>query len=299
MWLVGVLACGSPGQLPDDPDGGNPADPDAAYPAPRTDLVPRIGSDDALDIATWNVQNFPKLPSSPRLLSDLIASLDLDLVALQEVENTDAFDELVARLPDHDGIVSSHTYGNGSYQKVGFVYRRDVIEVGAAVLLFQQDGYEFPRPPLQVILTVGDLEFIAVTLHLKAGGQFEDRARREVALQMLEQHVRQTLEGTGDDEILLLGDFNERIDTAGGQARFAPFLGDPALYDFHTDELVATGAASFIPSGRVIDHVISTSALADELVGGTDLIPPLDSQFNAYLSAISDHLPVVVSMPIL
>lgn len=296
--LLVAVACGGPADSADGPDAA-PGQPDASgYEPPRTDLVPRIGSDAAVDIATWNIENFPRLPSTPRLVADLISSLDLDLIALQEVADIAAFEELVARLPNHDGVLSSHTYGNGEYQKVAFVYRHDLIEVGPAVLLFDNDGYEFPRPPLQVIMTVGDVEFVAITLHLKAGGDFEDRERRAAAIQMLEAHVRGSVEGTGDDEILLLGDFNERIDTTGGAERFAPFLSDPNAYEFHTDELPA-GAASFVPSGRVIDHVISTAGLADELSGGTDQIPPLQTWFNAYSSAISDHLPVVVSMPIL
>lgn len=298
LW-IGVVACGGPADdTPAGPDAG-PGQPDASsYEPPRTDLVPRVGSDDALDIATWNIENFPLMPSTPRLVADLIASMDLDVIALQEIEDIASFEELVARLPGYKGILSNHTYGNGTYQKVAFIYRTDVVEVGPAVLLFDNNGYEFPRPPLQVIMTAGDLEFVAITLHLKAGGGDEDKARREVAIEMLEDHVRGSVEGSGDDEILMLGDFNERIDTSDGAARFEPFLGDPAAYEFHTDTL-PNGAASFIPSGRVIDHVISTVGLAEEMSGGLEQIPALQTFFNAYTSAISDHLPVVVSMPIL
>jgi endonuclease/exonuclease/phosphatase family metal-dependent hydrolase len=273
------------------------------FPAPRTDLVPRLGTDDALDIATWNIENFPASAATPRLAADLIASMDLDIVAVEEVADIAAWNELVARLPDHDGLLSTDSYSDGSYQKVGILYRSDLLQVGASILLFDQDGYEFPRPPLSVPFTADDgqhapVDFVLVALHLKAGFSEEDRFRREAAIGMMEQHVRTAVDGAGDDDMIILGDFNEVITSAGGIDRFAPFLSDPARYDFRTNELASSGAMTFLPSGAILDHIISTVALRDEFAGGQDRIPRLDEQFDAYLAEVSDHLPVVSSMPI-
>src|SRR5687768_5253699 len=58
-----IVVAGCP--RPDD--GGAPdaaALPDApGYPAPRDDLVPAIGADDTLEIAAWNLENFPADPA--------------------------------------------------------------------------------------------------------------------------------------------------------------------------------------------------------------------------------------------
>ena len=116
---------------------------------------------------------------------------------------------------------------------------------------------------------------------------------------ILEAHVRQVVTGGSDTEVLVLGDFNEVLTTSAGQIVFAPMLNDPVLYDFHTDLLASSGEFSFIPSGAILDHIITTADLADELVGGSELIPRLDIQFNAYETGISDHLPVIISMPVL
>ncbi len=298
--LLGIGCRGSDGP-PAQPDASAPQPDASGYPAPRTDLVPKLGSDDALDIATWNVENFPRTPQTASTMADLIASMELDIVAMQEVQSVDAWNELVARLPDHEGVLSTHTYGNGEYQKVGILYRADLIEAGPPVLVFDLDGYEFPRPVLQVPLTASDgvhppLTFIVMALHLKAGFSEEDRSRREVAIQMLEAHVRTTTSAGSD--VMVMGDFNEVITTTGGMARFAPFLSAPDQYDFHTDTLAADGAASFVPSGAILDHIITTPGLADELAGGQDQIPRLDAELSTYLSSVSDHLPVVISMPL-
>ncbi|MFZ9889077.1 MAG: endonuclease/exonuclease/phosphatase family protein, partial [Myxococcota bacterium] len=189
--LLVVAACAP---LPEDEgEDSQPSTLDnVEYPAPRTDLVTRVGRDDAIDIATWNIENFPNNPTTPSVVADLIASLDLDVVAVQEIRDTAAFEELVARLPGFRSVLSAHTYSDGSYQKVGYLYRSDVVTLSDAVSLFQGSGYEFPRPPLQVSLQVigTDVAFTLITLHLKAGFTADDIERRRGAAALLAGHVR-------------------------------------------------------------------------------------------------------------
>jgi endonuclease/exonuclease/phosphatase family metal-dependent hydrolase len=297
--LVALLAfalggCRTP-ETGDALDAGVDSDP--GYPDPRTDLVPPIGTPGALDIATWNIENFPRNAATPALVADLIASLDLDVVAVQEIEDLSAWEELLARLPDHDGVISTHTYSNGTFQKVGFIYRSAVVTVGEPARLFDNMGYEFPRPPLSVAVTAGSVDFELITLHLKAGRDFEDRERRDAAMIELEAHIADHV-ATIDEDVVVLGDFNEVITSTGGRAVFDPFLASGG-YTLHTEQLAAEGRFSFVPSQAILDHVISTTALADELAGGEAQIPPLHIQLVNYENAVSDHLPVAVSMPIL
>src|SRR5436190_1979071 len=84
------------------------------------------------------------------------------------------------RLPDHTGILSQHTYFDGTYQKVGFIYKTALFQVTDAQLLFQDDN-AFPRPPLSAQFAwrgPGDpFDFDAVAVHLKAGEAAEDSQR--------------------------------------------------------------------------------------------------------------------------
>lgn len=301
LFLVSALilgACGDPSNPGDPVDAAVPT-PDG-YPAPRSDLVDPVGSAASLDIATWNIENFPQFDNTARIASDLIASLALDLIAVQEIADIDAFGELVARLPDHDSVLSVHAYGNGSYQKVGFVYRSDLMTITDQVLLFLDEGYVFPRPPLQVTVTVQGadppLDFIAIVLHLKAGRSFEDQDRRDRAVTLLEAHVS-TLVAETDADVVILGDFNEVTTDADGQMVLGPFLSSPA-YRFRSEPLASAGEFSFVPSEVMLDHIVTTSALDDEFGAAAPVIPRLDQDVAGYLSVVSDHLPVAIQMPI-
>jgi endonuclease/exonuclease/phosphatase family metal-dependent hydrolase len=284
-------------------DGSSDDGDDDGSDDPVDDLVDPIGTDDAIDIAAWNIENFPANGNTPELVADLITSLAIDLVAVEEIANVEAFDELLELLPDHEGLLSFHEYSPGNFQKVGYVYRADLMVVDPETLLFEDDTFQFPRPPFQVTVTVNDAvggpaEFVAIVLHLKAGLSDEDRERRRLAMVTLEEHVR-GLVATGADKVVVLGDYNEVLTTTAGREVFAPFLAAPDLYTVQTDDLAQTGAFSFVPSQAMLDHVVTTSALDDELDATEAVIPRLDLEVNDYVNRVSDHLPVAISLPIL
>jgi len=302
-----LAGCKEGGTGGDPSADGAPAGPDADhggdYPPPRDDLVPSIGTPGAVDIAAWNIENFPRTADTPRIVADLITSLGFDLIAVEEIASVDAFDELVDRLPDHEAILSSHTYGEGNYQKVGFIYRADLMQVDGGALLFEDQGYDFPRPPLQVHVTVDDgshppVDFLAIVVHLKAGIGDDDRARRTAAVVALEDHLRD-LVGAGDDQVIVLGDFNERVDTDEGRAVFAPFLDNPSDYTIRTLGPAEDGEVTYLPfGGRFIDHIVTTAGLAAEMSPSDPVVAPLDQQLPTY-GDVSDHLPVATAMPVL
>lgn len=294
-----VLACGS--------DGASTA-PDAhvepvydAWPAPRDNVVPAVGTAATLDIASWNIENFPQQSGTASMVADLITSMQLDLLGVQEIESIAAFDEVVARLPNHEGVLSTHTYGNGTYQKLGFIYDTRVVELSNAALIFQNEGYIFPRPPLRaearVVSNGTTLDFIIIVVHLKAGFDFQDRQRRDDAVTMLEGYVRGVVDGSGQD-VVILGDFNEVITSSAGIAVMEPWLDDAARYRVHTRTLASSGSFTFIPSQAILDHVVTTTTLDDELGSATGVIPRLDQQLSQYRNLVSDHLPVVLGIPL-
>ena len=281
----------------DDSDGSG--DPDGG---PQGGLVDPIGTPGAIDIAAWNIENFPADANTPALVADLVTSLAIDMVAVEEIADLVAWDELVERLPDHEGILSFHEYSPGNFQKVGYLYRADLLEVDPDTLLFEDDSFQFPRPPFQVRVTVpgaagGPVEFIAIVLHLKAGTGDDDRERRRQAMITLEQHLRGLIDG--GEQVIMLGDYNEILTSDVGRAVFGPFLDNPDLYRVRTDALALGGGVSFVPSGRMLDHIITTVGLDDEIGESEAVIPPLDDEVTGYVDRVSDHLPVAIALPIL
>jgi endonuclease/exonuclease/phosphatase family metal-dependent hydrolase len=291
--LAAVLALGGC-DLAREPYAGHDASlgPDG-WPLPATDLVPAVGGPDTLDVATWNIEHFPKSDDAIALAADVIASLDLDVVVAQEIESVAAWDELVARLPEHAGVLSSR------YQKIGVLYREPLIAASDGELLFVTDSWEFPRPPLRVQLTVGGATIDLVGLHLKAGVGSDDRQRRADAVAILDAWVRQQVDAGAEDELLLVGDYNASLDPERPDLDevWPPLLGAPDRYAVRTVEVAARGEVSFIPAGTILDHVVTTAGLDDEVGDRDAVIPDLAPWIASYEDRLSDHLPVVLSFP--
>lgn len=292
---------------PDAPDVTPDAAPgdgvDWPYPPPRTDSAPRIGSPDTLEIATWNIENFPDEAGTPRYVADIITSLDLDVIVVEEIANTDAWRELIDRLREHDGVLSTHRYSLNEYQKIGVIYRTSMVTPGELALLFETDPYAFPRPPLVVPVAIDDhvhppLQLELLGVHLKAGVADEDGARRRAAVAAIDTHLRAQIDGGGEAEVILAGDYNEIVTTTAGQTNLAPILAAPDRYTLRTRPLADAGEYSYVPSSRLIDHITTTAALASRFASARVVIPSLQTTYSGYLTHVSDHLPVVLVVPL-
>ncbi len=266
------------------------------YPHPLTDVVNQVGGPNTIDIATWNLENFPMTSQTPEQVANIIASLDLDLIGVQEISDVAAFEELLARLPYHDGFLSSHTYIDGAYQKVGFIWRTDVLNATNLQLIFNGSFNAFPRPPLLAKFTTLEQtnveHFWAITVHLKAGTSYEERERRIEGVQKLHTYSNDLIAAEENAHVILLGDFNERLDSSYGDIVFKPFLDDSTDYNFLTAGL-HTGAFSYIWSSSLIDHMIVTKTFMENNNTLEIMIPRLEQELDNYTTVISDHLPVV------
>ncbi|MCE9571859.1 MAG: hypothetical protein K8W52_01755 [Deltaproteobacteria bacterium] len=269
------------------------------FPPPQPGVVPALGSPDTLDLACWNIENFPMVTQTPSDVADLITSLDLDVVVVEEIASEDAWHELLTRLPEHDGVLSTHVYNATSYQKIGIIYRTATVSIDQVELLFQDDTNAFPRPPLHAHLHYDDgahasVDLDLVGLHLKAGVASEDIARRQLALVAIDGWQRAR---TADPGTIFLGDWNQELDTYDGPTVWAPITAAPDVYTIRTQPLSMAGEATFLPAHSMIDHIVTTAAAAPVLAAPTTIVPRLDTEYNPY-PQVSDHLPVVLTIPL-
>jgi endonuclease/exonuclease/phosphatase family metal-dependent hydrolase len=294
-WVALLLAaCTVHRTYGDDDDGPH------SYPPPRTDVVPAVGNDATLEIATWNLHNFPSDAMTAATVADLIASLDVDIVVTEEIANVSAWTELVERLVDYEAVLSTHEYSPGMYQKLGLLYRRGMVTAGAPTLLFESDSYAFPRPPLAVDVTVDGATVELVGVHLKAGVTDSDAARRTDAVMQLDAMLRMQVDGGGESAVVLLGDYNNRVDDPTARAVLAPLLDAPDRYTLRTDALAVGGGETYLGfGGEFIDHITTTAALDHQKAWNAAhvVVPPLDAQVAQYRDLVSDHLPVVIIVP--
>jgi hypothetical protein len=293
LLFLGAAACRDYGHW-DDPvaDARAPIVADALAPldapgpgAPQ--VVPPIGRAGTVDILCWNVRQFPATPATPRAVADLLRSLDIDVAAVMEIDDDDAFGELLGLLPGWEGFLG----GGDGYTRLALLWRPAEVTVSGLATIFAFD-HDFPRPPLVATVARGGVAMTLVALHLKAGRTEADALRRQNANTKLVGWLR----GRGDPRALLCGDFNEDMDNQRAPEVYGAYLAAPQTYRLLTAPLDHSGASTFLPSGAMLDHMISTAALDGALAGEAPFIPPLDRQFPRYEEIVSDHLPVALRL---
>jgi predicted extracellular nuclease len=227
--------------------------------------------------------------------------MNVDLVAVQEISDTAAFNDLVAGLHERAGVFSGDTYSGGTYQKTGFIYRTGQMTLVATQSLFSNDSYAFPRPPLRadfdLVRSDGSHEaFTAIVVHLKAnsGAVDPDSAdRRRAAVSALKTYVDDLSAHDASARVAIVGDYNDTPSAPAADNVFAVLSNDAAHYDVLTQALADDGQYSYISYPHLFDNIVTTASLRADYHGDTRVIA-LDQQVEYnYEEYVSDHRPVV------
>jgi exonuclease III len=258
------------------------------------------GTDTTFEIATWNIENFPKAGGATlAALRTIIPLLGIDLFAVQEIADTISFQQLVAGLAGFDGLYSSDDYGS-FYQKTGVLYRTDVVSITSVRQLFRHND-SVTRPPLdiQAVATVNGrtFDFELIVVHLKAGGTDEDRALRQATCRLMKGYIDDRLQGGADPDIIVAGDWNDELSDPPSQNSFQVFLDDTTNYRFLTMSLVGNSRQSSYIGGGLIDHVMVTRDALGEYGSGWTETLRLDDEVANYRDQVSDHRPVMAVFP--
>ena len=84
-----------------------------------------FGDDASLEIATWNIELFPKNDQTTvDYISDIISLMDLDILAIQEVDDTVMFSQMLDELPLYSGYYESSWFAGLAY-----IYKTESIEI--------------------------------------------------------------------------------------------------------------------------------------------------------------------------
>ncbi len=268
------------------------------------DLAP-FGTDATLEIATWNIRNFPSGEPPERTIEDvieIIRDLDIDVFAVEEIADTNAFRQVLDSLPEYAGVYSSDTYSNG-YQKTGVIFRKTFIQLTAKSQLFEDDWYAFPRPPLKVHLAAtrnGKLfDFNLIVLHLKAKGGTDNINRRRDAVQKLHQYVSNQIQAGDDPDYVLAGDWNDELLDPDSVNVFLPFLNDPDNFVILTLPLAQQGDYSYIGYYKsLIDHLIISTSIQAAFPESVTEVLKIDEVYSAFKDLVSDHRPVATRIPV-
>lgn len=258
-------------------------------------LIEPFGSENSFDIATWNIEHFPKNQDlTAPYLFQIIRDIDIDLIAVQEIDDNTLFMRLIDSLDGYQGFVSQlPDYG----QRLGIIYKSDIISISHPEQIFVHNEWAFPRPPLITYVVVKNkyktaFDFILIILHLKAFIDKESEDRRREACQKLEEYISTYLLTGAEKDILIVGDFNDELDDPVEENIFNVFLDDSSNYECLT--LPTKGIPTYIGNFESsVDHIFISGDTRDEYQGGYLQILKIDEMFSNYVDYVSDHRPVL------
>jgi len=267
------------------------------------------GSSATFEVLTWNIEWFPKNGQTTiSAVGEVIQALDVDVMALQEINDTAKLQQLVDTLPGFEAYYESSWPAGLAY-----VYKSDTIQVVDAYEIYTTQPYwsAFPRSPMVMELKFDGHDIVVINNHYKCCGDGvlnlndlgDEETRRYTATNLLKTYIDTNLAG---DRVIVLGDLNDDLADAPSNNVFQGILGDSAHYDF-VDLGIASGSISnwsYPGWPSHLDHILIT----DELFGAVtdpaadvrtiridDVLP---GGWSEYDSKISDHRPVAMKIPL-
>ena len=270
-------------------------------------VIPLTGIADKqaqIQIGTYNLEFFTDLNSSTgpwceehnhrtlpqiKALALFIDSLDIEVLALQEVENAAALDLLLKYMPagKYGYIISKQ---QGLCQRVAVLYQPKKVSLTYKGEIPLNLGHAGLRNGLVVygkVLPDG-FDFTLVVIHLKAHFDSKSTATREQQLKLLGNWVSDYLKNKGNGpDLILVGDFNEHLLT--NKRNFSLLDQDLGLKDLLQD----TPDKTCTPDGRYysdpIDHIIISPNAENEYTGTTTLDNYFSDSTLSYRESYSDH----------
>ena len=263
-----------------------------------------FGSENSLDIATWNIEWFPKNgQASVEYVTQIIQHLDLDILAMQELDNIDMFNQMLNELTDYTGY-----YESAWFAGLAYIYKTDVVQINDIYEIYTTSPYwsAFPRSPMVMDMTFMGENYFIINNHFKCCGdgnlnmndESDEEKRRYNAVNFLKEYIDTYLY---DKNVIVLGDLNDDIAESSQNNVFQNILNDTQNY-FFIDYNIATGNSSnwSYPSWPShLDHILITNELFDDLENSVTLTIKVDEYlaggWNEYDYNISDHRPVGIS----
>ena len=250
-----------------------------------------------LDIITWNIENFPKDILTIEYVNECVDSLNVDIIALQEIDNGSSLDIL-------DEFLGSNWISFKSSSSLAYLVNTNNISIiNTPYTILSQYWYDFAsRLPYVLEFNYKNENFTLINIHFKCCDNDIDEPdnedRRLASNQALHNYI---LNNLNNNNVLVVGDYNDTLIDNDNNI-FEIFLNDP---DFlFADFDIANGAYqywSYPPYeqfGSHIDHILVTNELVDNIINTETILidHSLAEEFYTYDYYISDHRPVGISL---
>lgn len=265
-----------------------------------------FGTETTLDIMTWNIENFPKNgETTVTYVNAILEALDVDIVALQEVNDISLFNQLVQDMSLYEGYLESSFFAGLAY-----LYKPDMIQINAIYEIYTTSEYwsYFPRSPMVMDFRYRGERFIVINNHFKCCGDGnldlnnlnDEETRRLIASDYLKSYIDTYF---SDLNVIVVGDLNDSLTDDSENNVFQNIMEDP-LYTF-ADLDIANGSYldwSYPTWPSHLDHILITDELFPEFEHSNSDIQTLKIDeylpggWQEYDTNISDHRPVALKL---
>lgn len=267
-----------------------------------------FGTDSTFEVITWNLEWFPKNGQTTMdYVSQIIQALDVDVIALQEIDNKSQFNNMVDNLEGWDGY-----YVNDNYLGLAYIYKSSTVEPMEIKEILTNKSRELPRSPYVFSIYCHGQEIVLINNHFKCCGDgyldptdlWDEESRRIDGCILIEEYI------TNNhlfDRVIMLGDLNDDLTDDPENNVFSPFLDKPETYIF-TDMQIAEGSStgwSYPNWPSHLDHIMINNVLYNDIQGEDAVVTTikLDNYFSGgfyeYDQDVSDHRPVGIKVKLL
>ena len=253
----------------------------------------QFGTESTFDIITWNIEHFPKKNLTVSYLAELINSMNVDIIAMQEIWGDGAsasFENLKTRLDGWDGSRKS--------SGLAYLYKT---ELTINSLTEINELNEIIRKPYLLSLTWSGQNIYIINNHFKAYSGAENEAERKIAAEKIENYINEYLE---DLNVIVLGDLNDELNDEESVNVFQNFIIDSTNYKFVDMDIAYSSSSNWsYPSWPShLDHILITNELFDEFINPGSKVETIHIEdyfewgWKEYDNFVSDHLPVILSL---
>ena len=280
----------------------------------------------ALTIGAYNIRNFDyderyKITTNKPELSTMLKNLNVDVLSVEEIHNTQAWDEFVqTKLPGYDTEVSR--CGGEHGQRLGFLYNKNTVEL----LSFNEDltiaepgtpgSCDSGSRPLAIglfkIKATGQ-KFYGMTAHLKSGGQSSSMAKRAKQFEILKNTINELKSKTGVKDFYFAGDLNttEFVNRGGDFKTLNKVVSDLGMVNLSANLKCSAyywgGTDDGIETPTLLDHVVATPGLmknkgtpSAQSHGHCQKVSCREArikELGVSYESVSDHCPVTAVLP--
>tara|TARA_B100001250_G_scaffold366990_1_gene348723 strand:- start:56 stop:1081 length:1026 start_codon:yes stop_codon:yes gene_type:complete len=264
-----------------------------------------FGSDESLDLVSWNIEWFPKNNSTSSYVQEILTNLDADIYALQEIEDTTLLKNIVSNIPNYDCHFKSSYYGGLAY-----IYNTNTIQVSSKYEIFTSSPYwnAFPRSPQVMEFTYLGNDYIIINNHFKCCGDGvldlnnsnDEENRRFQAISYLKEFLDDNFLNAN---VILLGDLNDNLSDAVEHNVFQYFIDDNENYQF-VDMQIAQGSSlewSYPSWPSHLDHILISNELFEDFQNQNSLVSVIKIDdymggWDNYDNNVSDHRPIGIKL---